>query len=260
MTHEGSALLMNCGRDLEAVFRGGPNAVVRIDAHGWLGLTGEAGCADLNMAAVVHGASPALVGDYIGEIRDRGLEAILIVEQDSPELETAAEGLGLPKVGAVPVMLWQNQPAPVPNGRFKVRMADEADVPTTNQLVASAFSLDEEKVQRALPPSLVKSGADIWIVEDEGEMLGTGMFVRRGDHVGIYCMATPERSQRRGVGRAVLDTAIAHYLEHGAKVFTLEATEAGFHLYEQVGFVTVATPSVFVTAPSTQFPAGDSSA
>ena len=260
MTYEGSELLMTRGRDMEAAFSGGPNALVRVDAHGWLGLTGEAGCADLNMAAVVRGASTALVGEYIGEIRDRGLEAILIVEQDSPELETAAEGLGLPKVGAVPVMTWQNQPAPVPNDHFKVRMADDGDVAVINALVASAFSLDEEKVQRAVPPSVVKSGADIWIVEDEGEVMGTGMFVRRGGHVGIYCMATPERSQRRGVGRAVLDTAISYYLEHGAKVFTLEATEAGFHLYEQVGFVTVATPSVFVTAPSTQFPGGDSGA
>jgi GNAT superfamily N-acetyltransferase len=254
MTHESSALLMNCGRDVEAIFQGGPNAVVRVDSHGWLGLTGEVGCADLNMAAVVQGASPALVADYVGEIRDRGLEAILIVEQDAPELEAAAEGLGLPNVGAVPVMLWENQPTPIPSGRFKVRMAEEADVPVTNELVASAFSLDEAKVQRAVPPSVVKSGADIWMVEDEGEAIGTGMFVRRGDHVGIYCMATPERSQRRGVGRAVLETAIAHYLERGANVFTLEATEAGLHLYEQVGFVTVATPSVFVTAPSTQFP------
>ena len=84
MTYEGSKLLMNCGRDIEAAFSRGPNAVVRVDAHGWLGLTGEAGCADLNMAAVVHGASPALVDEYIGEIRDRGLDAILIVEQDEP--------------------------------------------------------------------------------------------------------------------------------------------------------------------------------
>ncbi len=185
---------------------------------------------------------------------DRGLDAILIVEQDAPELEASAESLGLAKVGAVPVMVWENQPPPVANSRYKVRMADEADVPITNALVASAFSLDEEKVQRALPPSVVKSGADIWVVEDEGEAIGTGMFVRRGSHVGVYCMATPERSQRRGVGRAVLETGIAHYLERGAKTFTLKASEAGFHLYEQAGFVTVATPSVFVTAASTQFP------
>jgi len=36
--------------------------------------------------------------------------------------------------------------------------------------------------------------------------------------------------------------------------FTLEATAAGVHLCEQVGFETVAQPSVFVIGSSTQFP------
>jgi hypothetical protein len=43
-------------------------------------------------------------------------------------------------------------------------------------------------------------------------------------------------------------------MERGATTFTLEATEAGFHLYEQVGFVTAATPPVYVAGASTQFP------
>ena len=253
MTHDSSSLLMGCGRDFEKVLGHAPNGMCRVDDHGWIGLSGEPGCADLNMAAVIRGAAPSLVSEYVAEIRDRGLEAIVIVDEGSPDLEAAAEGLGLPKVGEVPVMVWEGHPAPTPTDRYKVRIADEADVPVTNALVAAAFSLDEEKVQRALPPSVI-AGADIWVVEDEKEALGTGMFVQTGNHVGVYCMATPEHGQRRGVGRAVLDAALAHYIERGATTFTLEATAAGFHLYDQVGFVTVATPSVFVTAASTQFP------
>jgi hypothetical protein len=37
-------------------------------------------------------------------------------------------------------------------------------------------------------------------------------------------------------------------------VFTLEATEAGNHLYEQLGYQTAATPTVLVAGESTQFP------
>jgi hypothetical protein len=52
----------------------------------------------------------------------------------------------------------------------------------------------------------------------------------------------------------VLETAMAHHVASGAKVFTLEATEAGYHLYEQLGYRTVATPTVLVAGESTQFP------
>jgi ribosomal protein S18 acetylase RimI-like enzyme len=253
MAHDSSSLLIGCGRDVEKVFGAAPNAMCRVDEHGWLGLSGEAGAADLNMAAVVRGADPSLVEEYIDDIRGRGLDAILIVDEDAPELDAAAEALGLPKVGNVPIMVWENQPPPVPSTRYQARIIEGTDVPIAAELAASAFSLDLEKVTRVLQPEITKV-SDIWVVEDDGEPLGMGMFVHSGDHVGIYTMSTPERSQRRGVGRAVLDNAMAHYVDRGATTFTLEATEAGYHLYEQVGFATVATPPVYVTAPSTQFP------
>lgn len=44
-----------------------------------------------------------------------------------------------------------------------------------------------------------------------------------------------------------------YYLDHEVTTFTLEATAASVRLYEQVGFKTVAQPSVFVIGSSTQF-------
>src|SRR5438094_344892 len=82
--------------------------------------------------------------------------------------------------------------------------------------------------------------------EAGGTIAGSGTFVRSGDHVGIYFMATRPQFQRQGIGRAVLDTAMRYYLGHNVTTFTLEATAAGVRLYEQVGFQTVAQPSVFV--------------
>ena len=93
----------------------------------------------------------------------------------------------------------------------------------------------------------------MWLAEDEIGAVGCGMFVRRGNQVGIYTMSTPESHQRRGIGRAILDGAMAHYLDRGATTFTLEATEAGFHLYEKAGFEVVGAPNVYVIGMSTQF-------
>ncbi|WP_337188818.1 GNAT family N-acetyltransferase [Phenylobacterium sp.] len=62
----------------------------------------------------------------------------------------------------------------------------------------------------------------------------------------VYVMATPPAHQRRGVGRAVLETAMAHYQSAGVTHFTLGATETGYPLYERTGFRTVQKPHVFV--------------
>ena len=40
-----------------------------------------------------------------------------------------------------------------------------------------------------MPPSLVSSGADVWIAEEGGTIAGSGTFIRSEDHVGVYCRA-----------------------------------------------------------------------
>ena len=250
---DSNTVLRNVAGDLEVMVGDSPNGLMRIDDGGWLGLSGEKGFADLNMAAVFRSGGPALLEEYVREIEARDLQAILIVEADSPEAERAAVDLGLIHAGAVPVMVWEGKPAPVGEPSFKVRLATEPDVPAALRLASEAFSLDEEKMRRVFQPSMLERGLDVWLAEDESDPVGCGMFVARGDHVGIYTMSTPASHQRRGIGRAVLEAGMTHYLERGATTFTLEATEAGFHLYEQVGFEVVGTPSVYVIGMSTQF-------
>ena len=249
-----NTVLRNVAHDLEVMVGDSPIGLMRIDEGGWLGLSGEKGFADLNMAAVFRAGGRGLLEEYVREIEARELQAIVIVESDSPEVEQAAVDLGLTHAGAVPVMVWEGKPAPIGEPRFKVRLATEGDVPAALRLASEAFSLDEEKVRRVFQPSALERGLDIWLAEDESGPVGCGMFVARDDHVGIYTMSTPAAHQRRGIGRAVLDGGMAHYLEQGATTFTLEATEAGFHLYEQVGFEVVGTPTVYVIGMSTQFP------
>ena len=246
--------MMQCGHDVSRYFRHAPNALVRIDGHGWLGLSGEKGTADLNMAFVARTAKASLLEDYVSTISGRGLDAILIVDEEAPDLVAVGDGLGLVNAGAVPVMEWSGKPKPQPTHSFTVRKATKADVSAAHEVASRAFAIDDEKAQRVGVPELLDDGIDIWLVEDGSELVGMGAFVRTDDHVGIYVMSTPEEHQRRGVGRAVLDSAMAHYIDDGVTTFTLEATEAGYRLYEQVGFETIATPPVLLIGESTQFP------
>ena len=246
---------MQCGRDVERFFGLAPKGLVRVDDHGWLGLSGEEGTADLNMAFIARTAPPSLVEEYAKTIADRGLNAILIVDEDAQPLIEAAAGLGLNAVGNVPVMAWEQLPAPEPAGRYAVRMASPQEMPIVGRLIAEAFSLDEDTINRVCPPALAeRDGLQFWLAFDGDEPVGTGTFVRTQDHCGIYNMGTPASGQRRGVGRAVIETAIAQNVADGVTTFTLEATEAGYHLYEQVGFQTVAAPTVMLVGESTQFP------
>ena len=243
---------MGFGRDV-ATFLSASSAagLIRIDAHGWLGLSGEPGCADLNMAGVVGSASPAVVDGYVDAVEERGLDAILFVGDDAPHLVNAALARGLTAAGAVPMMVWRRD-ALISTGARRARQVTEDEIPAVNTVVADAFSLAEDAVQRTMPPSLLAAGADVWIVEEDGAIAGSGTFVRSGDHVAIYCMATGAAFQRRGIGRALLETAMGHYLEQGVTTFTLEATAAGLRLYEQIGFETVALAPAFVIGVSTQ--------
>jgi GNAT superfamily N-acetyltransferase len=248
-------ILLHAGHDMASLFAHAPDAHVRFDDDGWLVLSGERDTADLNQGAVGRGASAALLDGYVREIRARDLSAILMVDPASEQLARHAEHLGLTAAGTVPVMLRQAAPiTPMPRD-FTVRPATASEVHTANELAAAAFSLDPAKVHRVFPPSTQGDGVRTWVVEDDGTLIGCGTFVRSGDCVGVYIMATPPQHQGRGAGRAVLEHGMLHYQSLGATSFTLEATAQGFHLYEQVGFRTVMEALVFVIGNSTQFPA-----
>lgn len=244
---------MGFGRDVATFLApSSPAGLIRIDDHGWLGLSGEPDCADLNMAGVAESASPAVVDGYVDAIEGRGLDAILFVADDAPHLVEAALARGLTAAGEVPMMVWRREALDVSTRGRRARQVAENEVPAVNRVIASAFSLVEGAVQRTMPASILAAGADVWIVEEGGTIAGSGTFIRSGDHVAIYCMATGPAFQRRGIGRAVLETAMEHYLEQGVTTFTLEATAAGLRLYEQIGFETVAVAPAFVIGVSTQ--------
>jgi predicted GNAT family acetyltransferase len=104
-----------------------------------------------------------------------------------------------------------------------------------------------------MSPILESHNVTCWICERDRVVVGAGIGIRSDDIVGVYGMATPERFQRTGIGKTILRSMMWNYLDEGVTSFYLGATRAGLHLYEQLGYETVATPAALVLGASTQF-------
>ena len=249
------ALLEELGRDVASLFGHAPQAQIALRQDGWIGLSGEADAADLNMAAIYPGASPGGAMEIVRQLEAAGLALILLLPEQDETILSYARQSGLQIVAQIPVM--ERQAGPIDDSAMKcrARLGSPDEMEAAMALAARAFSLPPDQCVRALPPALLDEGQrELWIAQSDGEMLGVGLFIRDGERVGIYTMATQPERQRCGAGRAVLVAAMQHYQERGVTRFTLGATAPGFPLYERVGFTTRAQLHVCVIGASTQFP------
>ncbi len=250
----GRQWLETMGAQLVRYFQMAPNGSASMDEGGWLALTGERS-ADLNMACVLDGPrAPSLLTSYVRSAHAAGVPLVLMLEHADDELFDRARELGAEHVGEIPIMVWSDGLTSAIATSDHARPVSATDeLASVIGLMAEAFSLDLGMCLSALAPLYGVEGVTFWLCEREGEILGTGVGIRSGEVVGIYSMATPERHQRQGVGKAVLSTMMANYLADGVAAFYLGATSAGFRLYEQLGYRVVAEPPAFVIGTSTQF-------
>ncbi len=63
---------------------------------------------------------------------------------------------------------------------------------------------------------------------------------------------TGRAAKVQGAGHALLTQVITNHVERGATLFYLMASEAGFPLYQRIGFQTVANPVVWVMEHAVQ--------
>lgn len=246
-------MLLQMGDDTLRIFGKAPHADCRKTVGARIAVSGEQQ-ADLNMITLAEGASRAAYADGLAAVRKAGVDGLLVVDEAATDVAGWAAADGLMNVGQLPFM--ERIAAPLePEPTVDVRLATPADMERVAELAAQAFGLDATATRAVLPAALLDPGQlDVWVASEDGLQIGAGTFVRTGDHVGIYVMATPQAWQRRGVGRSILETAMAHYQQAGVTRFTLGATEQGYPLYERTGFSVVARPHIFVIGASTQFP------
>jgi GNAT superfamily N-acetyltransferase len=147
----------------------------------------------------------------------------------------------------------QNAPTPLKDCHVE-RVTDKDGFEDAMDVCIQAFDYPADLILHAYPATMLNlPGFDYFLARRHGEPRSSVMSFRHGPFVGIYAMATPQQHRRQGIGRAVLEYLIAYHLERGATTFYLEATEAGYPLYDKVGFRTVDVAAVWLTGVSTQF-------
>jgi N-acetylglutamate synthase len=86
-----------------------------------------------------------------------------------------------------------------------------------------------------------------YVGEVGGEPVVTAMSVRLEDGVGIFNVATPPPYRRRGYGAAATARALRDGLDDGAHWGWLQSTDAGYGVYETLGFTTLERWPCWVT-------------
>ena len=245
------------GDGLALCYRGAAGYAVRLTPDAALVVSGEA-VADLNYAVIAAGPAPEeRLREFSQAVGARGVPIVLIVSAEVAEpLAPLAGEAGFRHVGSMPLMTCRATPATPPRGPIQVtRVAGTDDLRQANALVSRAFALPEDAVQRAFgPPLLASPGVDVFLAQQGPTPVSSVQTTRFGGAVGVWAMATPPEHQRKGAGRALLEHVMRYHREREATLFYLCATEAGYPLYERLGFRTAAEGLVWVAGHSTQVP------
>lgn len=239
------------GRGFEALFRAAPaRDVVRASA-GMLAVGGVP-IPDLNCGVVwaADGAASA-IRELAGELVRRRLPGILLVADSAgPEARAAAAEARLLAAARMPLMT--RVPGTLDGGsRYTTRRArSTADLRAANRSIAAAFEIPVEPVDTVFGPGLLDSSdVAVELVLEGDDPVGSLQTTSCESLVGVWSMATPPASRRRGIARSGLSQVLERRFSSGAALAFLVATEAGRPLYDAVGFRTVAWCTAWVCSP-----------
>ncbi len=90
---------------------------------------------------------------------------------------------------------------------------------------------------------LIKNGAEVYFAVEDNTAIATCMILPRGNGVWEICkLATDERYQGKGAGKAVLQACMNYAKNKGAQKIMIVSNRvlgAAMHLYAKMGFVEV---------------------
>ncbi|MFI5841456.1 GNAT family N-acetyltransferase [Catenuloplanes sp. NPDC051500] len=227
--------MINCGtrvyaRNAAAMFRAlDPGALV------------ENGCLRVDLPTVTRFlvTRPISLDAVAGLAREAPPGKALVVEDLMHAEAAPVEGV---RTFRIPVMVRGAGPVDAPRAPV-VEVTEPGELAETERLIIGAFPLANYQppvTGNALPARVLDiPGWRVWLARAADGTPAAGCFTYDdGASVGFYWVATHPEHRGRGLGRAVMEAALAAHPEREA---TLVATDAGLPLYEKLGFRPVST-------------------
>lgn len=120
-----------------------------------------------------------------------------------------------------------------------IRRVTPSEASAHARLAAAGFEAPVEPFLQLMTPAvLAAAGVRCYLGEVDAQPVTTGIGVTLGPYVGIFNIATPPACRRRGYGAAVTARAVADGAAAGAKWAWLQSSQAGYQVYERLGFRT----------------------
>jgi len=122
---------------------------------------------------------------------------------------------------------------------LQIRQLDPDEAATHAQVAAAGFEAPVEVMSQVMTPSaLALPGVHCYLGEVDGKTVTTGLGVVIGNSVGVFNIATPPESRRRGYGAALTARIVETAFRTGVTSAWLQSSAQGFAIYETLGFRT----------------------
>jgi len=172
---------------------------------------------------------------FFGEV---GSPFVAWVPEEDDALASAAQQAGGVLEPELSPDMWIDRPIAVTSS-FEMRVASDANgFAAVARVCEAAYGLDGMAWLMEHHEMLDAPGVTWAAAWDGDEPVGAGCAFFDGDRGGIYYIATPSGSARRGVAGTVTSWLTNLLLDQGARSVVLQATAAGYPVYQRLGFET----------------------
>jgi GNAT superfamily N-acetyltransferase len=171
------------------------------------------------------------------------------------DLIDAAKAAGLQEVFATPEMVLDRRPEahPLPPGVKLRRVASASDAAEYWEVATGAYA------SIGFPPEifafyenaagLVADNATAFIADLDGRPAAIAMTIVSHGVAGIYWVGTSDDARGRGLGGVVTAAAVDAGFDMGAAIASLQASPMGESLYLRMGFETIFSYQLLMSAP-----------
>lgn len=108
------------------------------------------------------------------------------------------------------------------------------------RVASLGFDVPESVFATLMAPAVFAAGAlHCYVGFADGQPVTTAVGVIDGDHVSVYNVATLPSHRGRGYGAAITTAVVRQGFEAGASFALLQSSEAGYGVYQALGFRTL---------------------